>query len=355
MGLSLSYSYFVARERAAAQTLADRIRRLAQLQVSLLTVLHVVVLAAVVQGKPEYIAIAAAITVLSVPLSFASEYSLAALQGLGDLQRTNLLRVLTPIAYALGLLPLAAIGDADLTTIVVVMMATNAIATVPAVIAARRRVGGREGNSATQVREIRRFALGSFAGYFSPLEAFRLDQLMVGLYVSPRALGIYVAGSAVANVPRFFGSAVGLIVAPALSAERDVAVQLRQLKRFTALTTALTLLIALPLIASIGLLLPLLFGDAFREGIAVGRWLLIASVFLAVRRVIANAARGLGHPAISAPSELLSTAVFVGGMLALGGDASLASIGALFTAANGLGLALLAVRMRQLLNGLGEP
>lgn len=349
LGVSLSFCHFVASAPGSAWSLAQLLRRTALVQVTVLTLAHVVAVIALVGGGEAGLVAAGAVTLVSVPISFMSEYSLAGIQGVGRFQLVNVLRLMSPVAYAVLLLFPAVAGDASLLLVAALVVLANGVAAAVAAVYARRLLTARNEPPQVSVGQMRAFAIRSYAGYFSPLEAFKLDQILVGLVVSPAALGYYVAGAAFANLPRFFGSTVGLIAAPAISAERDPARQSSKLVLFTGATTALTLAVALPLIGLVGYLLPLLFGEDFRAGVPVAQWLLVASVFLAIRRVLANSVRGFGVPLLSAPSEVLSTAVFSVGIFLLGSDPELSSVGALFAVSNGLGCALLAFRVAMLL------
>ena len=49
------------------------------------------------------------------------------------------------------------------------------------------------------------------------METFRLDQAVVGLFLTPAALGLYVVGLAFANLPRFIAQSVGYIAYPRIN------------------------------------------------------------------------------------------------------------------------------------------
>ena len=76
--------------------------------------------------------------------------------------------------------------------------------------------------------------------------------------------------------------------------------------RYTLLDLGLSLLIVVPLFALAGWIIPLLFGDAFEDAVVISYLILPGTVFLSVRRVLAEGLRGLGHPGIGTVAEIVA-------------------------------------------------
>ena len=76
-----------------------------------------------------------------------------------------------------------------------------------------------------------RFGIRGWLGTATPSEALRLDQVIVGLLLSPSALGLYVVGGSFSNLPRFIAQSVGLVAYPRIAAESDTSLAIRSLKR----------------------------------------------------------------------------------------------------------------------------
>ena len=79
------------------------------------------------------------------------------------------------------------------------------------------------------------FGLRSLFGSSSPFETFRLDQLLVGLVLTPVALGYYVVALAFTNLTRFLGQSIGMVTYPRIAAATDRSSQLRILRHDFAL------------------------------------------------------------------------------------------------------------------------
>jgi O-antigen/teichoic acid export membrane protein len=78
--------------------------------------------------------------------------------------------------------------------------------------------------------------------------------------------------------------------------------------RYTLLDLGLSLLIVVPLFALAAWIIPLLFGDAFNDAVVISYLVLPGTVFLSVRRVLAEGLRGLGHPGIGTVAEIVALA-----------------------------------------------
>ncbi|MET0817138.1 MAG: hypothetical protein ABWZ67_06260, partial [Solirubrobacteraceae bacterium] len=82
--------------------------------------------------------------------------------------------------------------------------------------------------------------------------------------------------------------------------------------------------VILALELTVGRLLPFLFGSAFEEAIPMSRILLVGALFLSLRRVLTDGARGLGRPTIGTIAEVASWVVLLPAVVvaAAAGDAT---------------------------------
>ena len=150
-----------------------------------------------------------------------------------------------------------------------------------------------------------RFGLKGLLGWSSPIETFRLDQAVVGLFLSPAGLGLYVVGLAFANLPRFIAQSVGYIAYPRIAAHKGEEAW-RELWQFFWLATGASALIVLGLELGVEWLVPVFFGEEFSGAIALTRILLVGALFLSARRVLTDGAQGLGQPGLGTIAEVSS-------------------------------------------------
>ena len=139
------------------------------------------------------------------------------------------------------------------------------------------------------------FGLKGVLGHTSPLENFRIDQLIIGLYLAPKALGLYVVAQAFVNLPRFVATNAGMIAFPALSAMRDKSSAKRTVTRFFIAVVSLNIIIAIPLMIFMAALIKIFFGDNFAPAASIARILLVGAILYSARRILVEGLRGLGR------------------------------------------------------------
>ena len=172
-----------------------------------------------------------------------------------------------------------------------------------------------------------------------------MDQAVVGLFLSPVALGLYSVAVGLTNLPRFLGQSVGMFTyaqTAAMSPRRGV----RAIWRYTTVGTALSLTVVLVIEVLAGPLVTLFFGDAFRDSVSLVRILLVGSLLLAVRRVLAEGARGLGEPMFGTRAEVASWLALLPLLALLAPTLGVDGVAIAMAISSGISLMVLAVLVR---------
>ena len=139
----------------------------------------------------------------------------------------------------------------------------------------------------------------------SPLETFRIDQLVVGLFLSVHELGLYVAALAFSNLPRFiaWGSAKPRSRGSRRSTDRCRSAGHSGATRMFGTGVAFadlgcrSALLAQPLLA-------LFFGAGFAGRRRMLQVLQVGTVLVCSRRVLGECLRAAGHPGAGSVAEL---------------------------------------------------
>ncbi len=314
-GLASAVVYFVAQAPETTSAVLSTLRRALTIRLILLTTIHLMItILWLAPNLDQSDRVAAFIALSAVPATFFTEYGVAVLQGHQRFLAFSALIVAPPLVYSLCVAALYASGSGDLVLVVLANTVASAVTGFAAVLLARaclRRL--KRSENAPSPYEIRRFARKSYFGQVAPIESFRLDQLAVGAMLTPTVLGYYTVASAFTNLSRFLGASIGHVLAPyiaSLPKHRQTASLLRGLI-FTAGVCALT---TFALVPTTDFLVPVLFGDAFGPAIPLSKVLLIAGLFLGVRRAVLPGLQGLGHPEIGSYSELVALLVFAGAL-----------------------------------------
>jgi O-antigen/teichoic acid export membrane protein len=316
LGLPNAAAYYIAREPGSFHQILGEVKRLAIRQAPLLVACHAAVLTAYLIGKPSAVISAGILTIANVPASMAVDYGFSMLQGQRRFSTLNLLRNLNQAMVCLGLVILVALHRTSLvsaTVVVLVALCATGAAFLFAALSYRP-------SRAAQVRavssgELMRFGLHGLLGSLYPLETFRIDQIAVGLLLSPAALGLYVVGFAFTNIPLFIASSLGFVAYPAIAAETNRRQRRRIMWQFFWLVLGLSIVPVIVLEAAMGALVPWFFGHQFEQSITIARIVLVGGLVLAARRILAEGLRGGGNPAAGTLAEATLLAVLLPGLI----------------------------------------
>lgn len=315
LGLPAAVTYYIARDPLHARRIASSLAWVGTAQLAAVFVVQTAALAAVVHSDPRRVQLAAAISLLLPPGILALSFGLALLQGLRRFTAYNILRIAPSTAYVVGVVVLYVL---DATTLVLFMALWAAVNLIGGVIALAFAVRGlhkhTEEDAAPTRWQMLRFGLKAFLGSLSPVDVVRLDQAVVGLFLTPVALGLYVVAQALANLPRVVATSIGFVAYPQVAAERDRASARRAMWRFFFLGLALSGLVVAVLELMAGELISLFFGEDFTEATAIAQILLLASFFMAGRRVLTDGINGIGHPGFGTVAEVTSWILLIPGL-----------------------------------------
>ena len=318
LGLPFAMAYFVARDPGHAAALTRSLMAPAALQVVALLVCQIAVLTWYDAGKPGPVQLASLFTLVAVPAQLALDYGLGILQGQQRFLAFNLLRAVVPWLTALAAAFLFLSQTRHLPMVTLALMTATALGGCAALLVAIRGVSPHRRSGKTSSddavpgrRQLLTFGVRGLLGSIYPVETFRIDQAVVGLLLSPAALGVYVVALAFTNLPRFIAQSVGMVAYPHIAGAPDRRSARRSMWRLFGLVVTLSVAVVIALEAAVGLLVPLFFGPAFSAAVLPARIMLIGVVFLAGRRLLTEALKGTGFPIAGTVSEIASWAWLV--------------------------------------------
>jgi O-antigen/teichoic acid export membrane protein len=352
LGFSLAASYYIARDPDSAGNLIRRLWKYAAFQIALLSIVNALVLLLYARNQPERVEISVLVSLVSMPATLTLDYALAVLQGKRQFRQFNIARLVSNSSFSALLIPVFVFGAGSL----VLLTLLNTITTVFAAVVAsawvfrslRDPAISTSGDELPSPRTVASFGLRSYIGSLSPVESFRLDQLIVGLLLSPEALGVYVVGVSFTNLPGFLAQSVGMVAAPNMAHEHDPRKKRGLMLEFLGIGAITTLIGVLGLIFVVPLLIPLLFGARYGGAVSVAQILLIGAFAISMRRVMTDTLRGAGHPTAGALAEVLSLVSLVVAASILARPFGLNGVAIAYSSAAAVGclsLALLTVRL----------
>jgi O-antigen/teichoic acid export membrane protein len=237
----------------------------------------------------------ASLFLLSVPLQFVGNVPLAALQGTGRMAEWNVLRLLAPASlFAVTLLALKLPGN-PLRNLVQIHLVTIGILVTISWIVAAFRFPRPFVPCFERLPEMMKFGIPAGLTTLPAQLNLRVDQVVMAVVVPARVLGVYslsVAWAALV-VPVF--AAMGQVLFPRLVAQSEGEEQRRSIAHSSQHALGVGLLAASVLTACSYWLLPLIFGDIFRDHFLTVVALIVANVFAGMNQLLGDAFRGLGE------------------------------------------------------------
>lgn len=340
-GSDTALTYFIAKNRDQALNIVRTTALPAIAQTVLCIMAQGVAIWLLVRGETREIQLSGLVSLGVAPAMVAQNYGLRLLQGLQRFRRYNILRLIPLSLYSLLVVAAFLLGVTSLFAVTSAWAAAYTTSAVAIVLVAKRDLPTTEVvGDRVSIGQIMRFGAKGFLGSASPLETFRLDQLVVGLFLTPTVLGIYVASLAFTNLPRFIAQSLGTVALPYIASRPTRSAAYRAMWKFFVVSLTSTIVVATILIVGAGFFVPFFFGQAFNSAVRPAQILLLGAVLFSARRILTEALRGLGYATIGTHAELASWAALVPALALLVPRWELNGVAAATVIASGLGFAV---------------
>jgi O-antigen/teichoic acid export membrane protein len=266
---------------------------------------------------PDVVA-ASRIYLLMIPLFSLLNLPFQALRGLNDMLTWNWIRLIQPFGWVCILILLSLTGrklaqEAAFGYIILVCLLI-----LPTMIIILKRLPGPYRFERNLWPPMLRFGIPSVMASIPSILNLRLDQVLMAAFMAPEVLGLYVVAVAWASAVSPVINAIDIIIFPRVASQVIPADRMRILM----LGIHLAVLVGLPVIVILGIItpyiLPMIFGDNFRQAVPAALILLVAGVISNINSVMEDGARGLGKPSIALAGEtvgliatILALAIFL--------------------------------------------
>lgn len=250
------------------------------------------------------------------PILILGGYPANLLQALGHDRAFNLVRMVAPATFVLGLALLAVVGAGAVGNVVAVQLAGYVAALLIGFGLLIAKVNTRPKASRAATRDLMAYGARAQAANLTTYFNQRSDQLVLSVLVPPRELGLYAVAVTLAMAVTFLPQAAGLVAftdgasqGPE-AAKRTIATSFRlSLAWLTA--TCVLLFIAAPFLVSVA------FGPTFGGASVACRILLPGMVAVGLSQVLYAGANALGRPALPSLSEAAGMAITILGLVVL--------------------------------------
>jgi O-antigen/teichoic acid export membrane protein len=343
LGIPAALTYFISRGARRDETMR-RALAFAAAQVAVLIALQILVVLLVFDDRGAAVRDAALLTIAAVPGLLAHEYGLAVLQSRSDLRGFNVLRVLPTTLFMIAVIVLFLTSAGLVAVTLSWVAAATSIGAITFTLAFTRRASVPDGDEpAPRERELLSFGLRGILSANSATDIIRPEQIALVLFLPSRALGLYVVALAITNLPYFIAKAVGLVAFPAVARHGEPVAARRVAWRYLWIIAAVAGLIVVLLLVTASFLIPLFFGEEFRESVELAYILLGGAFFTAIRRVGAECMRGRGQPGAGTTAEIAAIVWLIAGLAILIPTVGLTGVAIALTTSQVASLALLAL------------
>lgn len=316
IGIPQATTFYVARELDNARAVVSISIRISLLLAVILSLGYATGLLLLSDGQ-EFSASDALLSSALIPMFLAQNLGVAALLGMKRYRAFNAGRIVPALLYALLVTTLFGLSIATLSSILIATVGAWAFGALVTWLLVFRKLPSTGEVAGAATSDVLSFGLRGVIGSVSPIDDVRIDQLMVGLLMDSRALGLYVAAIAFCNLPRFIAQSIGAVSFPRIASARSAAEAWQVAARSLRIGSALIAGTVGVLFFTVPVLLPFFFGEDFSDAVGIARVLLLAAFFLSVHRLLTELARGLGHPGYGSLTEVLNLTVFMVGFLIL--------------------------------------
>lgn len=261
------------------------------------------------EERRELWSIARLYALILIPLNFLSLSLLSVLQGRLQFSRYNLLRVLVPVTYLIGLLALWVVDEVDVLTVAVANLVAAAVVcgttmwycrsvfTVPV--------------SADLVRRVLRDGLAFHGATILMVLASQADRLVALRLYGDATVGYYMVAFALASVGlSAVSGAFHTVLFPQIAQSKH---RIRPTLLSRGVRSAVTLLVPLTVVVALWApqLVVFAFGSAFAPAGRTARALVGAFLLMALKEVLVRSIRGAGEARAGVIAEGISLMLFL--------------------------------------------
>jgi antigen flippase len=295
LGLPEAATYFTARDPGNAGSVLATGIALPVLAMPVCFAVMYPLVPHILAAQPFEVRHAARWILLAVPLYAAAVVGTFMVRGANKLMHWNLLRILPGAGWLVFLGGAWFWGMKDPVRIAGGYIAVLACIVVPTLWIAARLVPSSWSPSPKLAAPMLRYGLPLAGAAIPQTLNLRLDQILIGAFLPPYQLGLYVAAVAWSTAVFLAPNAIGNVLFPRIASSANSPAQraglLAQGVRIGILTSAV---VGVCLLALTRYAIPLLFGKAFAGAVPVAYVLIFAAVICALNIIFEESLRGLG-------------------------------------------------------------
>jgi O-antigen/teichoic acid export membrane protein len=319
-GIEEASLYFSARLEGRTPALLSNALMFALIQCAIIIPLGFLLLPFLLAEQSADVIDGSRLLLATIPFAFMTLYGSNVLRGRLRIPYCNAIQLVFPVSTLLGIVWMSATHTLSLDSVVRLYLSAFVLAlTVTLAILLGLRLWSPFRLDWGLAKQMLRFGAKIQPGAISQLANLRLDQMLMAAFLPAAQLGLYTVAVSASSITSVVPSAIRSILTPTVAqgqhsgAEGSTAAIEKRLHRYWLVNAAsgLALLLVIPW------LLPLIYGDAFRQSVLPAEILVVAAVLLGGKQILTGACYGLGTPFLVSQAEIASLACTVVGLLLL--------------------------------------
>ena len=237
---------------------------------------------------------------LTIPLGLFGMYATYILQGSLHFKITNFLKCLVPFGYCIGIIWLKFLQVLIIENLVYVQLIIQFLYVIIAIFFLYKTILFRfvfefEYNS---IRQMLRYSTKIWVGDISQIANSRIDQFLIGGFLSNRDLGLYTVAVSVARFTAVFADAITTIMLPSVTGKEFIHEKITETLNFFKKYWIFSVIFHLIFASILPILIPFVFGNDYSASIIICQILVLGSLFFNAKTVLGGGILGMGFPAI---------------------------------------------------------
>ncbi|MES2516948.1 MAG: oligosaccharide flippase family protein [Bacteroidota bacterium] len=248
---------------------------------------------------------------VTIPLGLIGMYATYMLQGASYFRIINFLKCIVPMGYCIGIIGLKIQDILSIQNLIFLQLFIQSCYLLTALFLLYKYIipHFRFTYDFTFIRQMLTYSIKVWFGDISQLANSRIDQFLIGAFLSSRDLGIYTVAVSVAGFMGVFANAVRTVILPMVANKITLSEKINETILFFNRYWLISILLHISFGCSVFLLIPIIFGEQYADSVLVCQILIVGSLFINAKTVLGGGIQGMGFPEIISIVEALGMVI----------------------------------------------
>ena len=253
------------------------------------------------------------IYLITLPLGLFGMYATYMLQGASFFKITNILKCIVPACYCVSIITLKLQNVLSVESMIYAQILIQSVYLVVSVAFLYKFILRKLlfNIDLLQAQTMLNYSVKVWFGDISQLANSRIDQFLIGFFLTSKDLGIYTVAVSVAGFTSIFANAIRTIIVPTVAGKNSFEDKSNEIVFYFKKYWIFSLIFHPIFALNISLLVPYIFGNQYSESVIISQILIIGYLFINAKTVLAGGIQGIGFP------EIISIVEFIGMIISL--------------------------------------